>query len=343
MAKPYKRGSVYWGRVQRQGKEFRRSLGTSDRRIAERRLQQWIEDMESLAWGDRPPRAWAEVWERFMREHCTTLKPASAKRYAVSLKNLSRVLDGKTIQQVRPSLLSEFVTMRRNESASAPTIRRDLVCLSVIMTLCEEWEWIEEGANCVPAFLRKARRRGLKEAPGRTRYLTEAEEARLLACLNDPCLTAAIVSLDTGLRDQEIMSLTWQQVDLDAGVIRTTTNTKSGRARTVPLRDRTAQKLAQLPRHITSPYVLCHGDGSRYGRLNKAFEGGVRRSGLHDVRFHDLRRTAGCRWLQRDELPMETISGFLGHSSLAVTEKSYAFLDLETAAQKTAQGQRIAG
>lgn len=108
MAAPYKRGGVWWGRAQRGGKEYRRSLGTSDRRIAEKRLRQWLDDMDAMAWGDKPPRPWPEVWQRFMREHFPTLKPASATRYAVSLKNLSVVMDGKTIQQVTSSLLSEL-------------------------------------------------------------------------------------------------------------------------------------------------------------------------------------------------------------------------------------------
>lgn len=342
MAAPYKRGNVWWGRAQRNGKEFRRSLGTSDRRTAEKRLRQWLDDMDAMAWGDKPPREWPDVWKRFMREHFPTLKPASAKRYAVSLKNLSLVLDGKTIQQVTPALLNEFETMRRSDGATAPTIRRDLACLSVIMSYCEEWEWVTEGANIVPAYMRRRRRRGLKESPGRTRYLSEAEEAALISACNEPCLTFVILAIDTGLRDQEIMSLKWEQVDFGNSVIRTTTDTKSRRSRVVPLPPRSAQKLAQWPRHISSPFVLCHDDGKRYGRLNKAFERAVKRAGLSDVKLHDLRRTAGCRWLQRDELSMEKVRDFLGHSSVAVTEKSYAFLDLEATAQKAAQDQRIA-
>lgn len=342
MAAPYKRGNVWWGRAQRNGKEFRRSLGTSNRSIAEKRLRKWLEDMDAIAWGDKPPRPWESVWERFMREHFPTLKPASAKRYAVSLKNLSTVLDGKTIQQVTSALLSEFETNRRSDGATAPTIRRDLACLSVVMSYCEDWEWIEPGANIVPAYMRKRRRFGLKESPGKTRYLTEDEEAKLVDAANEPCRTAIILAIDTGLRDQEIMSLTWGQVDFRNGVIRTTTDTKSRRARVVPLPARSAQKLAQIPRHITSRFIFCHDDGTRIARLNQGLEGAWKRAGLEKVTFHDLRRTAGCRWLQRDEMSMKKISDLLGHSSIAVTEKSYAFLDLEATAQEAAQDKRIA-
>lgn len=172
MAGVYKRGSTYWGRAQREGKEYRFTLRTTNKAVAEKRLRDWLTDMDAVAWGDKPPRPWQSVWERFMREHFPTIKPSSATRYAVSLQNLSRVLDGKNIQNVTTALLSEFETMRRTEGASAPTIRRDFACLSCVMSYCEEWEWIEDGKNIVPAYLRRRRRKGLKEAPGGTRYLT---------------------------------------------------------------------------------------------------------------------------------------------------------------------------
>ena len=340
MAGIYKRGSIWWGRAQRRGKEHRRSLGTGDRRTAETRLRQWLNDLEATQWGDKPPREWRDALRKFMTDHFPTIKPGSAKRYAVSLKALGRTFDGLLLHQITTATLMRFETMRRSEGASAPTIRRDLACLSAMLSYCEEWEWIADGKNIVPAYLRRRRRRGLKEAPPRTRYLSENEEALLLAHCNEPALTAVILSIDTGLRDQEVFSLQWRQVDMSRGIIHTTKDTKSGKSRTVPLPARSAQKLAQLPRHIESQFVFCHGDGKRYLRLDKSFRGAVRRSGLPDLRWHDLRRTAACRWLQREHRSMEEVSKMLGHSQTNVTEQRYAFLDLEKTAQNTAQGVR---
>jgi integrase len=277
---------------------------------------------------------------KFMLEHFPTIKPSSAKRYAVSLKALGRSFDGLMLHQITTATLMDFETVRRSEGASAPTIRRDLACLSAMLSYCEEWEWIDDGKNIVPAYLRRRRRRGLKEAPPRTRYLSEDEEALLLAHCNEQARTAIILSIDTGLRDQEVFSLQWGQVDMARGVIHTTMDTKSGRARTVPLPARSARLLAQLPRHIKYPWVFCHGDGQRYLRMDKSFRGAVRRSGLKDLRWHDLRRTAACRWLQRDRRSMEEVSKMLGHSQTSITEQRYAFLDLEEVAQNTAQGAR---
>jgi integrase len=295
--------------------------------------------MDAQAWGEKPPRPWAVVWERFVLEHFGNLRPTSRRRYAVSLKNLSLVMDGKNIQQVTTGLLSEFETLRRTQGAMAPTIRRDLACLSCVLSYCEEWEWIEDGKNIVPAYMRRRRRKGLKDTPGRTRYLSEEEEAALIAECSEPCRTAVVVAIETGLRDQELMKLRWEQIDFRNGTIDTLTKTKSGKQRYAPLAQRSAQLLERRPRHFKSPFVFFHPDGKPYLRVRKAFETALQKAGLKDVRWHDLRRTAGCRWL-RDGRSIDDVSSLLGHATVTITQRSYAFMDQEKTAQKAAQDTR---
>jgi integrase len=337
MAGIYQRGSTWWARAQRQGTEHRRSLKTRDKREAEKRLRHWLADLDAIAWGDKPRRSFDDAVRKFYAEHLPTMKRSSAIRYGVSLKWLSDHFEGKGLDQISSAALSEFETARRSAGASAPTVRRDLACLSSLLTSCEDWEWIDDGKNPVPSYLRRRRKRGLKEAPARTRYLTLEEEQALLAKSSPTVAIAVALAIDTGLRREELFSLTWAQVDLARGIIATTTDTKSGKTRMVPVAQRSAQAIGALPRHIRSPYVLWQGSGARYVQMNKGFKAACRRAGLSDVRWHDLRRTAGCRWLQRDRRSMEEVCGMLGHSSVQVTETRYAFLDGETVAQETAQ------
>jgi integrase len=333
MAGLYRRGKIYWCRAQRQGREHRRSLQTADRAIAQKRLRQWLDELDATAWGDKPRRSYVEAEERFIREHLTTLKPKAARRYGVSLVHLSEHFAGKMIDAANSSAeLSTFETKRRSQGVTASTVRRDLACLSSMVTSCVDWEWLDE--NKVPAFLRRRSKRGLKEGQPRTRYFTEAEEAVLLGHASDECRQAIILSVETGLRLDELFGLKWSQIDRDRGVIDTTRRTKSGRPRPVPLSQRAARILAQLPRYLDSPYVLVNPETrTRYVQMEKGFKAAARRGGIKDARWHDLRRTSGCRWLQRDRKSMEEVSGLLGHSSVTVTEKCYAFLDLEQVAQ----------
>jgi integrase len=281
-------------------------LQTSNRAVAERRLREWLTELDAVQWGDKPRRSFQQAAERFIAEHLTTLKPGAAKRYGVSLKNLATHFGGMMLHQITSAALSEFETKRRTEGVWPGTIRRDLACLSSLISSAIEWEWIDDGGNPVPSYLRRRAKRGLKEAPGRTRYLSPEEETSLLEHATPAVQVAIALAIDSGLRREELFSLTWAQIDAIRGTITTTTRTKSGRARKVPYPARSAQMSAQLPRRIDSPYVLVNPDtGTRYLQMNKGFKAAMRRAGITDLCWHDLRRTAGCRWLQRDGKSME--------------------------------------
>lgn len=333
MAGLYRRGKIYWARAQRQGREYRRSLKTADRAIAQKRLGQWLGELDATAWGDKPRRTYIEAEERFIREHLTTIKPSSAERYGDSLVHLSEHFTGKFADALNSSAeLSAFETKRRSQGVTPSTIRRDLACASSMVTSCIDWEWLDE--NKVTAYMRRRSKRGLKEGQPRTRYFTEQEEATLIEHASAECRPAIILAVETGLRLNELFGMKWTQVDRDRGLIDTLRRTKSGRPRPVPLSARSARILAQLPRYLDSPFVLVNPETrTRYVQMEKGFKAAARRGGIKDVRWHDLRRTAGCRWLQRDGKSMEEVSGLLGHSSVTVTEKCYAFLDLEKVAQ----------
>jgi integrase len=330
----YRRGKVYWARAQRDGREHRRSLKTANRAVAEKRFRQWQDDLDATAWGDKPRRTFNEASEEFIRKHLTTIKPSSAKRYGVSLKNLAEHFGTMMLDQIKGAALSDFETKRRAAGVTNGTIRRDLACLSSMMTSAGEWEWIEDGANPVPSYLRRRAKRGLKEAPPRTRYLTEDEEARLLTHATPAVRDAITLAIDTGLRLSELFGLQWSQIDFARGIIATTTKTKSGRARHVPLTLRSRTILGTVARRLDTPYVLVNPDtGTRYVHMSKGLEAARRRSATAKLSWHDLRRTAGCRWLQRDGKTMAEVSMLLGHSSVAVTEQRYAFLDAEAVAE----------
>lgn len=343
MARVYRRGTNYWGVFERHGRRYRRSLKTADRAAAERRLRQWIEQLEGVAFGEKTPRTFIEAAQLFIKEHLTTLKPSSAKRYGVSLKSLGEHFGPMALSNIKRAELSAFETWRRSQGVTPGTIRRDFACLSSLFHTAEDHEWIDDGENPVPSFLRRRAKRGLKEAPPRTRYLSIDEEQKLLQATSPAVRDAVALAIDTGLRREELFSLTWRQVDIVRGVISTTTKTKSGRSRMVPIPRRSVEILAHLPHRLDCSYILVNPDThNRYVQMNKGLAAAVRRANIEHLSWHDLRRTAGCRWLQRDRRSMEEVSMLLGHSSVAVTKSRYAFLDAERVAQEVAGGTKSA-
>lgn len=327
MASLYRRNKIWWAKVQRDRTVHRRSLETDKKAVAEKRLRTWLDEFDRLRWGGRVRHPIDAVMKRFAAEHLPRLKRSSATRYLISLNWLGEALDGLALDEVTSARLAEFELSRRRAGVTAPTIRRDLACLSSLFSCAMEWELCD--ANPVPAYFRAARKRGLKEAPPHTRYLSKEEEAKLIAAA-DPALAATIIfAIETGLRREEQFGLTWDQLDVAAGEIRLTGKTKSGRPRRVPLSARAGTVLGTFPRHIRSPYVFRHADGRRYVALNKGLAGAARRAGIARLCWHDLRRTCGCRLLQERGLSMAQVALWLGHSSILVTEKTYAFLEYE--------------
>ena len=349
MASVYKRGKTWWGRAQRKGQEFRKSLETGDRPTALKRLDTWVKDLEATGWGDRARLSFADAARGFIVNYLPTLKPTSATRYGVSLKWLSDKFGTSMLDEIGREELSGFESWRRALGAASPTIRRDLACLSSIFSYCEDQDWIEDNRNPVPGFLKRRARRGLVESPGKRRYLSQAEEDALLAKCGPLTRDAVCVAIDTGLRRTEQLTLTWPQVDLKRGMIETTIDTKGKRKRWVPLPPRSAQILAQRRQdNLRSFYVFAHGEnGEPYVTFDNGFRAAMKRAGLPYASWHDLRRTAGCRWLQRDKRSMEEVAKLLGHASVTTTEKHYAFLEEETVAQevssRTNSGTRMNG
>jgi integrase len=282
MSTIFRRGKTYWARARRNNREFRRSLKTTDRATTEKRFRAWLDQLDKLAWGEKLDRTYAEAEEKFIREHLTTLKPRSAKRYGDSLKHLSEHFGMMILAQVTSAELSSFETKRRSDGVTPSTIRRDFACLSSLMTSCLEWEWIDN--NPVPLYLRRRARRGLVEGLPRSRYLTDSEEGALLAAATPALRSAITLAIDTGLRREELFSLEWWQVDTERGLITTTTKTKSGRPRKVPLPERSCRVLANLQRHDGVPHVLVNPDTrKRYVQQNKGFKATIRRANIADL------------------------------------------------------------
>ena len=334
MATIYKRGRVWWGRVQIRGRDTRQSLKTTSKAVARERLNDWLQRLEDAAWGNKPRRTFEEAMESFVLEHVPTLRPSSQRRYRTSIKMMLEHFEGKYLDQINSSLMAEYEARRRRLGATAPTIRRDLSCLSSMYThAIVDLEWYEH--NPVVAFLRQQRRRGrLKESQPRTRYLADHEEASLLQNAPRDLADQIALAIDTGLRKEEMFSLTWGQLSLARHeIVIPRAVTKGNRDRTVPLLPRSARILAQLPHRLRPAggpdWVFCKDDGARYQNRNRAFKTAARRAGLDNVIWHDLRRTCGCRLLQDRRLSLEEVRDWLGHMSVQQTERAYAFLRVD--------------
>jgi integrase len=326
MASIYKRGTVWWGRCRKGGKEFRKSLETDSKHVASKRLTEWIAAIEDAKWGGKEY-TFDEMMEHFLLNYIHMLKPTSAKRYIISARMLTPYFEGLKLSDINTERLTHFMKSRH---VSGATVLRDLACLSSALEEFSVYKEIDL-PNPVKSFIKRQKRKGiLKESAPRTRYLSHEEECKLTGYIPAYMLPAYQVAIDTGLRSQELLSLKWEQVDLvRKEIFIPEDKAKSAKARKVPLLDRAGTILGTLPRHIKSDYVFTNSKGERYLRFTKGWNAAVRRSGLENLWWHDLRRTCGCRLLQDYSMPIERVSKWLGHATIAQTQRAYAFLEVD--------------
>lgn len=125
------------------------------------------------------------------------------------------------------------------------------------------------------------------------RYLTPAQETLLLEQLPVRYHPIVITAMHTGLRQGELLRLSWADVDWNIGVL-TIHETKAGERRRVPMNSIVVGLLTDLrgePAMSQLDPIFPH-DG-RY--LRRAFVKAVKASGLTPFRFHDLRHTFASR------------------------------------------------
>ena len=175
-------------------------------------------------------------------------------------------------------------------------------------------------------------------------FLTDDEFHKLGQVLNEieaegpevrSAVTAIRLLMLTGCRLNEVQTLRWEDVDLEAAELRLRDG-KTG-ARMVPLSATAVSVLSALPRPDDNPWVIVgKKPGAHLTDLQHPWRRIRARAGLEDVRIHDLRHSFASRALALGEsLPM--IGKLLGHTQVQTTAR-YAHLANESV---KASGSRV--
>jgi len=238
----------------------------------------------------------------------------------LGFSTLSKIKSGD-LSQIRDKLLAE--TTPRGKERSPSTVVRYISSLSHLFSVAiNEWDWIKE--NPVK-YMKKP-----KNAQGRTRYLSKEEAQKLLQeCKNSKSsylFTIVLIALQTGMRQGEILSLKWEDIDFDNQWIYLK-QTKNDTPRTVPL----TQEILKLLKHSIekiSPLVFPSPmNPEKPIDIRKAWVTALKRAKIENFLFHDLRHTTAS-YLAMEGYGYGQIAEILGHKSLQMT-KRYAHLSHE--------------
>ena len=308
----YRRGRVYWVRFRAHGQHVRRSAHTSRNAEAVAFLQRLLAEHAAKARGDRTRHRYEETVEQFLAE--ASIRPKTRACYTSSDRACRPTFESRYIDEIDRRSLGEFVSKRKQSGVSDTTVRRDLAFLSSMCAMAVRWGWLD--TNPVTAFSKRT----LKEARPRTRFLSSAEHEALLTNAAEHVRPAIALAVETGLRKEELFSLTTSAIDLARREIRLD-QTKSGVPRRVPLTDAAIDIIRALLRQQGRPqttYLLAKEDGTRYADMKKGFNAACRRAKITGVRWHDLRHTFAS-WFVQSGGDLYHLSRILGHSTVQMT------------------------
>jgi len=198
-----------------------------------------------------------------------------------------------------------------------------------------EWEMIEQSP------FNKGKTLLVKENNKRMRFLNEDEIKRLLE--NCPPYLHKIVmcALNTGMRRGEILGLKWEQIRDGFIYLR---ETKTSEPRQIPINDSLDLVFKQIKseqnpkghnviglngkpiKKLKSEYVFTY-RGMPIKAVTNSFKAAIKKSGIEDFRFHDLRHTFASQLLMKGGT-LKDVQELLGHKTMTMTLR-YAHLTQE--------------
>ena len=235
---------------------------------------------------------------------------------------------------IRDQLLKEpYTTSRKNGNEivttqhvrSKATVNRYLAALSGCLTVAAtQWGWIDDSP------MKNIQKQ--TEPQGRVRFLSDDERESLLAAcqssVNPLLYTIVVLALSTGMRQGEILNLTWDDVDFNNQRI-TLHDTKNGERRAVHLAKKALQLLQELKgknlragSNLVFPGYRAQNHGP--ASIRTSWMTALQKAEVENFKFHDLRHSAAS-YLAMNGAALLDIAAILGHKTLSMV-KRYAHL-----------------
>jgi integrase/recombinase XerD len=345
------RGDILYGRTLVKGREHCWSLRTGDVEIARKRVEEEIARLKATAHGTGRAR-YQDMVASWIENHIEHQVGAlTARRYAVSLRQLEDILYPLFLDEIDKAKIDEIVMLRRAKGVSTATIRRDLTALSSVL------EFAEVDFN--PA-LAKTKKLTEKRDPI---VMPEAAHIERVLDRAPPGLSAlARAAWLTGCRLSELA--TAQRARLDHARRQLTVVGKGNKLRTLDLSAAAYDLLRAQPPHLRCKWLFWHGPGESYKNVSSRFSAIVRAEflaaydvanppdkkthqrpslkvlldaqdrddwrdiGFRTFRFHDLRHRFAVDWLKSGR-SIYDLKEHLGHSSVKTTEIYLKYLTPE--------------
>ena len=317
----FKRSDIWWTCITHNDRKVQKSLGTSNKKLAqaiEAKIRTEIVEGKYYERLIGQNKTFKDMMDRFMKDYAPTVSMNTQEGYKYYLKNLNRFFGNPGLLSITPKIVAKYKLYRRENGASPSTINRELYMLSKAFNLAvKEWEWLKDNP-----VSRVQKEREYNEVD---RWLAEDEERRLLGNSPDWLRKIIVFALNTGLRQDELLSLEWNRVNLLRKTI-IIQKTKNNRPNTLPLNSIALNVL--LKKHeckvriLKNDLVFSSQVGTKIGKRNliRAFALALEKAEIKDFTYHCLRHTFATR-LAQNGVDIYKIAKLLNHKDLKNTQR----------------------
>jgi len=251
----------------------------------------------------------------YINHQMDVIKKRSWKRDQLAIKHLNQIFGELKLSEITPKSIDDYKRLRIKDVAPA-TVNRELEVARALFNLASKWDKFFGKNPVSEAGLFKLNNQ-------KERILTIEEENRLLECAPPYLKSILICALNTGMRKNEILTLKWENVDLDNNLlIIDVINNKSKKVKRIPINSKLRKiLLSQRLKSGGNKFVFLSSKGEHYScqdSLNRAFHLALKKANIQGLRFHDLRHTAATRMVEKG-VNIVAVSKILGHSDIKIT------------------------
>ena len=290
-----KRGSTWWiDFTTVRGRRVRCSAFTEDKEAAlelhdKLKAESWRQELLN----ERPKRTWDEAALRWLKE---TEHKRSHITDVYTVRWLQQHFRRKNLNELTRDAIARVAEIRRKESSPSSANRMLALVRAIMNRAAGEWEWIDKAPYI----------RLYKEPRHRVRWLQVQEVHTLLSELPEYMADMVKFALSTGLRRGNVLGLEWSQVDLARKVAWIYGDqAKAGKDIHVTLNDTAVAVLEkQIGKHPTRVFTYFGNPIKHFHQT--AWEQALKRAGIENFRWHDLRHT-WASWLAQDGVPLHVL------------------------------------
>lgn len=225
----------------------------------------------------------------------------------------NRALDSYTLRDV------ESYKSTRLTTCAPTTVNIEFRSLRAAFNLAVKWQLLQDNPFSKSRQIRIPERLPV--------YFSKEDFRKFITSVKEPILKDIFLfAALTGLRLGEILSLNWDNVNLERRLIVVANSdgfcTKSGRCRIVPMNSPVLNILAQRAATRGLCPSVYHSEGTRlqHSYVQHKFKKYVRLAKLNEaLRFHSLRHTFAT-WLVQGGVNIYEVQKLLGHSDVRTTE-----------------------